>query len=193
MLHTSGSTQKHPLDRPLGRGKSEVSLSAFCFLFSELVQYHQSRVESIAELESNLNDQGYDVGLRVLELVSFRENGKTPKRETRVLGILQFLATTLWKSLFGKSADSLEKSVDGDNEYMIHEKDPCTNVFVSVPRDMGSVNVASYIAGIIRGVLEGASFPCEVTAHYVDEKTVFLVKFKKEVMQREAAFEQAGR
>ena len=99
----------------------------------------------------------------------------------------------MWKSLFGKNADSLEKSVEGENEYMIHEKDPITNTFVSVPRDMGAVNVAAYIAGIIRGVLEGANFPCEVTAHFVEEKTVFLVKFKKEVMQREAAFEQAGR
>jgi len=46
--------------------------------------------------------------------------------------------------------------VDGDNEYMIHEMEPVTNTFVTVPRDMGSVNVAAYIAGIIRGVLEGA-------------------------------------
>lgn len=46
------------LDRPLaakGRGGGgsggEVSLSAFSFLFSEMVQYYQSRVLSIADLE----------------------------------------------------------------------------------------------------------------------------------------------
>lgn len=48
------------LDRPLaakGRGSGgggsggEVSLSAFSFLFSEMVQYYQSRVLSIADLE----------------------------------------------------------------------------------------------------------------------------------------------
>jgi trafficking protein particle complex subunit 5 len=83
MLHTSGTTQKHPLDRPIGKGKGEVSLSAFCLLYSELVQYHQSRVESIADLEMNLNNSGVDVGIRILELYSHRENGKSPKREVR--------------------------------------------------------------------------------------------------------------
>lgn len=32
----------------------QVSLSAFAFLFSELVQYNQGRVENIAELEHRL-------------------------------------------------------------------------------------------------------------------------------------------
>ncbi|MCI18418.1 transport protein particle (TRAPP) component, partial [Trifolium medium] len=30
------------LDKPLNKGKTEVSLSAFAFLFSELVQYNQT-------------------------------------------------------------------------------------------------------------------------------------------------------
>jgi hypothetical protein len=33
----------------------QVSLSAFCFLFSELVQYHQQRGNSIPELEKNVS------------------------------------------------------------------------------------------------------------------------------------------
>jgi hypothetical protein len=41
---------------------------------------------------------------------------------------------------------------------MIHEKEPVTNAFVSVPSDMGQLNCAAYIAGIIAGVLDGASF-----------------------------------
>ncbi|PRQ53564.1 hypothetical protein RchiOBHm_Chr2g0167891 [Rosa chinensis] len=36
------------LDRPLSKGKQEVSLSAFSFLFSELVQYSQTQVDNIA-------------------------------------------------------------------------------------------------------------------------------------------------
>ena len=56
MLHTSTSTAKHPLDRPIGKGKGEVALSSFALLYSELVQYHQSRVESIADLgKSNIH------------------------------------------------------------------------------------------------------------------------------------------
>lgn len=72
------------LDRPLGRPASSsggrgssgsgdgVSLSAFAYLYSELVQYHQSRVASISELERRLESAGYGVGLRVLELLAYR-------------------------------------------------------------------------------------------------------------------------
>lgn len=50
----------------------QVSLSAFAFLYSELVQYHQSRVSSISELEQRLVRSGYGVGFKVLELLSYR-------------------------------------------------------------------------------------------------------------------------
>lgn len=38
------------LDKPLSKGKSEVSFSCFSLLFSELVQYSQSKSNSITEL-----------------------------------------------------------------------------------------------------------------------------------------------
>lgn len=41
---------------------------------------------------------------------------------------------------------------------MIHENSPITNTFVSVPVDMGQLNCASYLAGLITGVLDSASF-----------------------------------
>jgi hypothetical protein len=44
--------RKTPLDRPLPlRGKNEVGLSAFAFLFSEFIQYSQQRVDTGDELE----------------------------------------------------------------------------------------------------------------------------------------------
>ena len=49
-----------------------VSLSAFAYIYSELVQYHQGRAASISELERRLESAGYGVGLKVLELVAFR-------------------------------------------------------------------------------------------------------------------------
>ena len=49
-----------------------VSLSAFAYLYSELVQYHQSRVASISELERRLESSGFGVGLKVLELLAYR-------------------------------------------------------------------------------------------------------------------------
>jgi hypothetical protein len=41
---------------------------------------------------------------------------------------------------------------------MIHEKEPITSIFVSAPSDMVQLNCAAYIAGIIAGILNGASF-----------------------------------
>lgn len=39
------------LEQPVSRGRKEVSLSAFSFLFSEIVQYCQGRVTQVSELE----------------------------------------------------------------------------------------------------------------------------------------------
>ena len=88
------------LDAPLPTGRPTVSLSAFAFLFSELVQYHQSRVSNINELERKLEEAGFEVGVRVLELLCTRERGN--RRETRLQGILQFIHTNVWRSLFGR-------------------------------------------------------------------------------------------
>lgn len=40
------------LDKPLARGKGEVSLGCFALLFSEVVQYSQSRVYTVPELQN---------------------------------------------------------------------------------------------------------------------------------------------
>ncbi|KAL8145302.1 hypothetical protein AgCh_003480 [Apium graveolens] len=204
------------LDRPMSKGKQEVSLSAFAFLFSELVQYNQTQVDNIAELERRLEDAGYSVGARVLELLCHREKGN--RRETRLLGILSFVHSTVWKVLFGKVADSLEKGTEHEDEYMISEKELLVNRFISVPKDMGTFNCGAFVAGIVRvcillaltasimyklnaqriflfsckGVLDGAGFPAVVTAHFVPvegqqrPRTTILIKFAEEVLVREA-------
>ena len=38
----------------------------------QLVQYHQNRVDSISELERRLESSGYGVGLKILELITYR-------------------------------------------------------------------------------------------------------------------------
>jgi len=103
-----------------------------------------------------LEEAGYGVGHRVLELLAFRE--RQYRRETKLIGVLQFVSSTVWKALFNKVADSLERSTENEDEYMIHEREPITNAFVSAPADMSQLNCAAYIAGIISGVLNGASF-----------------------------------
>ena len=101
-----------------------VSLSAFAYLFSEMVQYHQNRVDSISELERRLESTGFSVGLRVLELLAYRS--REFKRETKLMNVLQFVSTVVWKSLFSKPADSLERSIDHADEFMIVDYTPIT-------------------------------------------------------------------
>jgi len=168
------------LDRPLPRGRGEVGVSAFAFLFSEFIQYSQSRVNTADELQHKLEDVGVGIGRRVLELGCVRD--KSSKRETRMLGILQFITSTVWKMLFGSAADSLEKSVEQEDEFMIVEKRPIVNAYIS----SAPCNCCAFVAGIVRGVLEGAQFPAHVSAHeYEDSRTVILIKFDPEVMERE--------
>lgn len=54
------------------------------------------------------------MGVRMLELLVWRE--KNLRRETRVVGILSFIHTTVFRALFGKPADSLERSNEREDE-----------------------------------------------------------------------------
>lgn len=77
------------LERSLTRPKTEVSVSAFALLFSEMVQYCQSRVYSVSELQTRLADMGQSVGASMLDVLVLRE--KNGKRETKVLNMLLFI------------------------------------------------------------------------------------------------------
>lgn len=92
-LRTSNKTSI--LDKTLTKGKNEVSLSLFALVFSEIVQYSQKSCSSVADLAEKLHSLGYDVGSRLLDLYVFRE--KNSKRETKLINMLLFIKTTLWK------------------------------------------------------------------------------------------------
>lgn len=109
------SKAKTIYDNSLSRRTPEVNIASLSFLFSGIVQYVQSSSKGVKELEAKLNALGYGVGTKFLELITLRD-GKNAKRETKVLEILQFIHTQLWKTLFGKVADELEKSSDSDQE-----------------------------------------------------------------------------
>lgn len=64
-------------------------MSAFALLFSEVVQYCQSRVYSVTELQARLAELGKRVGASLLDVLVLRE--KNGKRETKVLNILLFI------------------------------------------------------------------------------------------------------
>ncbi|KAI8369505.1 NO signaling/Golgi transport ligand-binding domain-containing protein [Radiomyces spectabilis] len=153
-----------------------------------MLQYAQKRVNGIQDLERKLNEFGYRVGARQLELLSWRE--KNAKRETRVLGVLYFIHSVVWKTLFGKQADSLEKSTENEDEYMISDNDPVLTRYISVPKELSQLNCNAFIAGIVEAVLDGCQFPARVTAHSVPTdahplRTTILIKLEKEVLQRE--------
>lgn len=47
---------------------------------------------------------------------------------------------------------------------MISDSDLFVTKYVSVPREMGHFNPAAFVAGVVRGVLEGAGFPARCVA-----------------------------
>ncbi|XP_071486720.1 trafficking protein particle complex subunit 5-like [Diadema setosum] len=175
------------VDRPLSKGKGEINISTFALLFSEMVQYCQNRVSSVPELQSKLSDLGQHVGVRILDLLFIRERGL--KRETKLLNILLFIKSNVWKVLFGKEADKLEHANDDERTYYIIEKESVVNKFISVPKDKGSLNCAAFTAGIIEAILNGCSFPAKVTAHW-HKGTTYMIKFDDSVIARDKSLEQ---
>ncbi|KAI9218466.1 transport protein particle subunit trs31 [Blastocladiella britannica] len=186
---SGGGATRSILDRNPNRLRnSEVSLSAFGFLFSELVQHAQRSAKGISDLERTLNLVGYRVGQRYLELLVFRDRGS--KRDTRLLNVLLFINTNVWKQVFGKPADVLEKSSENEDEYMISDNDLLVNRFVSVPKEMSQLNTGAFVAGIVEAILDGSGFPARVTAHTVPIegfpfRTTILIKFDPKVLARE--------
>lgn len=208
---SNGKTIYH---RPLNRTKTaELSQASFAYLFSEMVSYASKQIESIQDLEKRLNTQGHPIGLKLLDLLLHREPARTQQRPLNVISLLNFIRGTLYTHLFGRAADGLEKSSDPSkpDEYMIIDNEPLVNHYISVPREMSQLNCAAFVAGIIEGVCDGCAFPARVTAHSVGKqqqqqseqeaegkgdgaggkemwpgRTVFLVKFVPEVMERES-------
>ena len=58
--------------------------------------------------------------------------------------------------------------LQAEDEYMISDADLYVTRYAS--RGGSSVNVAAFVAGIVRGALSGAGFPARVTAHWVAPK-----------------------
>jgi hypothetical protein len=102
---------------------------------------------------------------------------KAPKREIRFLPALMSIHTNVWKAVFGKPADAIEKSVQNEDECrftvlqflpsansiaertdMIIDNDPVITRSISVPRDMSQLSCSSFTAGIVEAVLDGLGF-----------------------------------
>ncbi|KAM8793930.1 TPPC5 protein, partial [Eudromia elegans] len=174
------------LERPLGRPRGDVSLGAFALLFSELVQYCQNRVYSVAELQAQLASLGHQVGQRLLDVLVSREKGG--RRETKLLGALLFVKGPAWRALFGKEADKLEQANDDERTYYIIERQALVNAFISAPREHSSLNCAAFTAGLVEALLAAAGFPAKVTAHW-HKGTTLMIKFDAAVVARDKSLE----
>ncbi|ODO03364.1 BET3 family protein [Cryptococcus wingfieldii CBS 7118] len=150
----------------------------------------------IEGMHYRLSSLGYDAGQRILPLLLLRNTQssgiKEPKREHRLIPILQFIHTQVYRYCFGKPADGLERSVEEENEYMITLNQPPLTQFISVPKDMSQLSCEAFTAGIVEGVLDGLEVPARVTAHTVPtdqfpQRTVILIKLDQKVMDREEA------
>ncbi|KAH8702756.1 trafficking protein particle complex subunit 5 [Phaeosphaeriaceae sp. PMI808] len=195
------SNKKSIYDRNLNRSKNaELSRAAFAYLFIEMIAYAQKGAKDVGDLERALNQQGYPIGLRLLDLLLSRSSNPLASiRPTRVLPLMQFIAQTLYRYLFGRPADALERSETDPGQFMVYDNEPMVNQYISLPKELSSLNCAAFVAGIIEGVCDGAGFPTEgVSAHSVGQtedgkegkgmwpgKTVFLITFKPEVLERE--------
>lgn len=146
---------------------------------------------------NRLNIQGHPIGVKLLDLLLIREPPRSQARPLTIVALLHFIKGAVFQHLFGRAADGLERSSDATtpDEYLIIDNEPLVNAYVSVPREMDKLSCAAFVAGIVEGVCDGAAFPARVTAHSVGGKeegemwpgkTVFLVKFQGEVLEREA-------
>ncbi|GBF89122.1 hypothetical protein Rsub_01839 [Raphidocelis subcapitata] len=202
MLGAGARPNRHAVnivERPIPKTRAEVStvaFSAYAYLFSELISYAMDRAASITELEERLDKVGYEVGTRMMELLSYRE--KTVRRKPEVLDVLKFIHSTAWPFLFGKPANDLQQANAADDEYMISDHDLLVGRYISVPRSYATFVPGSIVAGIVRGMLDAAGFP----AHRggggggggaPQKSTTILVKFEAAVMARQAALENARR
>ena len=161
-----------------GRGAG-APIETFAVLYAEVIAYHRARTASTAELEARLADAGAGVGARLCELFALRSG----RREPDAVSAVKSLSGAVWTQLFGRPADLLDVNKEGGAvEYRIWDALPATNTFISVPKEYSRFNPAAFIAGIIRGMLDSAGFPCSVAAMSAAtdgavDSTVFVIKF----------------
>lgn len=130
-----------------------ASSSAFSFLLSEYIQYSIDRTRNIEQTDLELSKLGYQVGLRIFEhLCSFRKQ----KLTNNIIDVLFFIKNIVWKEIYLKDADSVEK-IDERN-YLLVEK----YSLISRYMDGSAFNV-----GLVKSILDSCHIRTNgITAHY---------------------------
>lgn len=112
---------------------------------------------------------GRAVGRRAFQLYCYKE--KYFKREIGTLQILSFACTPLYKSIFGKSADSLERSNERSGEctilylcnllhllVMIVDNNPLIAQYVTLPKELNQLSCSSFVGGLLESILTNADY-----------------------------------
>ena len=168
---------------------SSINSSLFSYLFAELIFYLNCRDEK-KTLQQKLNEVGFPIGQRILELCALRNNYvRFPKIET----ILLFTQNEIWNYLFGSKADEVDKSPDDDNEYRIYDNKAIINKYLATKGEQ--MNCGDFVAGIIQGILYTAGFPAKVDTTVIDDenkgvierKVAYIIKFEHQVIKREGS------
>lgn len=213
----------------------DVSMSAYLFVLLEFIKTIVTDIDNTNHSKV-LGDIGYDVGIRIYELVNFKllnpkkpvstkstmmekmsnykyvddlSNGSTlnisqvPSSEEMYsyisassidleesgvinnlkhlsfITLLQFIQDTVWKYMFGKKADDIQKINEDDSSYAIIDNEPLIASLVLPAK------VNEFICGIIKGVVESANYKCEsVNTQILEDKkysnkSAYIIKLQK--------------
>ena len=131
-----------------------------------------SNVHTDVDVARRLSQIGYRVGQRLIELLPLRDslppstsrNAQAPPRQTRLLPVLHYVHTTLFKYLFGRAASSLEKSTENEDEYMVGDDEPVLDKGVNTPKEMSSLSTNAILAGVVEAVMDGLGYVSEQSA-----------------------------
>ena len=179
---------KAPKQQSLPNKTTKIPGKTFALLFSEVVQYCWSKSQMLDQFAKQLHSMGYPIGCSILEV--YTQNQTSTKFDfPKPVNIMVFLRDKIWPYLFGYPASSLEQTLDDDNTLMLYDVKPSITQYISPPNEMrqNQYTCCSFVAGIVEGICVSAGFPCQCTAHPINEgieeypdRVVYLVKFVEE-------------
>ena len=154
------SKQKSILDKSLPKGTQQTSLSAFSFLFCEYIrrEFRKENKPTTAQFHEKLFDLGFNVGMRMTELVTQRE--KESERKITMDSIVNFIAKEMWNVLFGHQVD-VGKVRGKPNEFLITDKKLIITKYIGYEKDRG-VHPVYFVAGVAQSCIDGADFRATV-------------------------------
>lgn len=83
-----------------------------------------------------------------------------------------FIKDVIWKQLFGRAADLVERAVEDTNEFRIYDRNVITNRFTPTQdltkEEMNVPNCSYFVAGIVEGILISANMDCKVSIFQIE-------------------------